>query len=523
MSIRCFAPLVFLMVLLPAVLAHERFVTADEAAQWFKRSQAFERALEAGRLEDTWQSGHPGVTTMWAGLLGRAAWETAGGEPTPTDPETRHAHRGAQRFVVSALCAAALAASAVLLLPTLGAPTAALAAAFWAFDPFLGAHARILHVDALAACFFMLALCAAASARPRPVLAGVATALSTLSKLTGAIAVPLVLALWLVRTRSAAPQGDAPVSAPSRLRTVGLYLVAGLVTVLLVCPAFVVSPTTVFTGLHQGMSLGAAAHEYGNFFWGEPIKDPGRWFYPVAVLYRLTPITTIGLLLSLGALRTGPRLLRFAWLASLLVLIVLGEHDKKFDRYALLVFPLLDLVAAVGWMRVLEGLTEGRGRRIGRLGRGVGLATLGACALFITAREHPYQLAYFNPLLGGLETAQRKVLVGWGEGLEQVGDFLTARDPGCEKTISTVYPKSLEPFVCARMVSKGNAKKADYVVDYVNEVQRHPENRLLRDLKRQKPLFVARHDGVALAWVYSRAQVRAASRPRAAAPPPARP
>lgn len=205
MSIRCFAPLVFLMVLLPAVLAHEHFVTADEAAQWFKRSQAFERALESGRLEDTWQSGHPGVTTMWAGLLGRAAWEIAGGEPTPTDSETRHAHRGAQRFVVSALCAAALAASAVLLLPTLGAPTAALAAAFWAFDPFLGAHARILHVDALAACFFMLALCAAASARPRPVLAGVATALSTLSKLTGAIALPLVLALWLVRTRSAAP------------------------------------------------------------------------------------------------------------------------------------------------------------------------------------------------------------------------------------------------------------------------------------------------------------------------------
>lgn len=276
---------------------------------------------------------------------------------------------------------------------------------------------------------------------------------------------------------------------------------------------------TVFTGLLQGMSLGAAAHEYGNFFWGAPFKDPGRWFYPVAVLYRLTPITTLGLVFSLGVLRTGPRRLRLAWLAALLVLLVLGEQDKKFDRYALLVFPLLDLVAAVGWMRVVEWLSAKVHRPIGTYGRGVVVAMLASLALFITAREHPYQVAYFNPLLGGLETAQHKVLVGWGEGLEQVGDFLTARDPRCEKTISTVYPKSLEPFVCARMVSKGNARKADYVVYYVNEVQRHPGDKLRLALKRKKPLFVARHKGVALAWVYSRAQVRAASRPRGASAP----
>ena len=513
---------VFSLILLPGVVRHERFVTADEAAQWFKRSLAFERALEAGDLEGTWQSGHPGVTTMWAGLLGRAAWEAGGGESAPTDRVTRHAHRGAQRFVVSALCAAALAASAVLLAPTLGAPTVTLAAAFWAFDPFLGAHARILHVDALAACFFMLALCAAATARPRPVLAGVATALSTLSKLTGAIAVPLVLALWVVRTRSTTPQDDAPASAPSRTRTVGCYLLAGLVTVLLACPAFVVSPMTVFNGLFQGVTLGASAHEYGNFFWGEAIQDPGRLFYPVAVLYRLTPLTTVGLVLSLGFLRTGPRPIRRAWLASVLVLLVLGELAKKFERYALLVFPLLDLLAAVGWVRTLEWLSARVHRPIGIYGRGVVLATLGAVAFFITAREHPYQMAYFNPLLGGLETARRKVLVGWGEGLEQLGDFLSAREPRCEKTIATVYPKSLEPFVCARMVAKTNAKKADYVVYYVNEVQRHPENRLLRALRRQKqkPLFVARHRGVALAWVYSKAQVDAATRPRGLTPRP---
>src|SRR6266536_1071595 len=58
------------LALPPRLLDTDRFVTTDELF-WMGRSAAFARAVQAGRFADTFQSGHPGVTTMltaWAGM-----------------------------------------------------------------------------------------------------------------------------------------------------------------------------------------------------------------------------------------------------------------------------------------------------------------------------------------------------------------------------------------------------------------------------------------------------------------------
>lgn len=47
-----------------------RAVTVDEVL-WQGRSARFPEALSAGNFEATFQSPHPGVTTMWAGSLAR--------------------------------------------------------------------------------------------------------------------------------------------------------------------------------------------------------------------------------------------------------------------------------------------------------------------------------------------------------------------------------------------------------------------------------------------------------------------
>jgi hypothetical protein len=62
---------------------------------------------------------------------------------------------------------------------------------------------------------------------------------------------------------------------------------------------------------------------------------------------------------------------------------------------------------------------------------------------------HPYYLGYYNPLLGGGATAQRVMLVGWGEGMEQVGAWLRARPDLGRGPVLSWIPPTLAPFVPA--------------------------------------------------------------------------
>ena len=69
-----YGPLLLALVLVlvalpPRLLATDRFVTTDELF-WVGRSAAFGRAIETGQLGQTFQTGHPGVTTMWTAWLG---------------------------------------------------------------------------------------------------------------------------------------------------------------------------------------------------------------------------------------------------------------------------------------------------------------------------------------------------------------------------------------------------------------------------------------------------------------------
>src|SRR5262249_39312498 len=121
-------------------------------------------------------------------------------------------------------------------------------------------------------------------------------------------------------------------------------------------------------------------------------------------------------------------LLAFALLFGLMMSI----EPKKYDRYLLPIWPALEILAAAGLVSILDCRLQifdwvRRRSKICHLQSAIawGLVTL----LFVgnLAWYHPYELAYFNPLLGGGATAQRVMLVGWGEGMEQIGAWLRAR------------------------------------------------------------------------------------------------
>jgi hypothetical protein len=63
-------------------------------------------------------------------------------------------------------------------------------------------------------------------------------------------------------------------------------------------------------------------------------------------------------------------------------------------------------------------------------------------------------LAYFNPLQGGVERAQRTVLVGWGEGIEQATLFVARREASRCAEITLWGAATEDQVPCGRLVSE---------------------------------------------------------------------
>ena len=103
---------------------------------------------------------------------------------------------------------------------------------------------------------------------------------------------------------------------------------------------------------------------------------------------------------------------------------------KKFDRYLMPAFPLAALAAGWGILvaarligKRLPGPTYAYPLVAGILAVGVQLSGV--------AQTGPYYLSYYSPLMGGTVKATDAMMVGWGEGFDQVADYLNAQpDPG---------------------------------------------------------------------------------------------
>ncbi len=96
-------------------------------------------------------------------------------------------------------------------------------------------------------------------------------------------------------------------------------------------------------------------------------------------------------------------------------------------------------------------------------GGGALAAALAAYSLSVA----PWGLAYYNPALGGGDTAVDTVLVGWWEGLEQVGQVIAERERGHCDDVNIQGPGTSLVYPCGRVRGRD---EADYVVLYVERV-----------------------------------------------------
>jgi hypothetical protein len=144
----------------PRLARLDGFVTADEV-RWTCRTLNFREALLRGDWAATFQTGHPGVITMWLGSLmlpadpgaevTRACHELNPGqiaefEPWAVRSQLYHLLVAARGPVALALVLGVVAIYA-LARRLFGPTTAWLGAILIALDPFLLAHSRVLHLD----------------------------------------------------------------------------------------------------------------------------------------------------------------------------------------------------------------------------------------------------------------------------------------------------------------------------------------------------------------------------------------
>ncbi|MFQ5613033.1 MAG: glycosyltransferase family 39 protein [Anaerolineae bacterium] len=508
----------WLLALIPRLIGLGRFLTIDEV-KWVEGAGQFLLGLTGGDLAQTNWHFHPGITITWGeALILWLRWLGTGGGPdlasfTNDQLADLPGLIGSMRLSGAIITSLMVPALYLLARRLLGEAPALLGAALLALDPFFLAHSRIVNGDAGAAGFMLLSLLAflwlwQGSRWRMAVVSGVLGGLALLTKLPSPLLVPWISMLALT---GYAQRRDAGFW----LKALALWGVAAVVTFVLLWPAMWVAPlTTLQSMVGDAFTVGQVGRGHSAFFRGQISDDPGWAFYPIAVAFRLTPLTTIGLGLTIlwlvlprrGA--TTPSARWIAWsLIAYAVFVVLSANTspKKLDRYVMAVFPALDLWVAVGLCGVWRALTDRRPQLLrGSLVTALAVVALqGAFAL----THYPYLLTSYNPLLGGLPKAIATVPVGWGEGLERAAAWLNAQPEAEKAEVSAWYSDIFFPYFVGERASFSSSGKsqlaADYVVFYVNQLQRQrPYPALTRYFQEQDPAYTVRAQGAALAWVY---------------------
>ena len=515
------------------------FITTDEAYHWITRTERFYAGLQQGRWADTFQTGHPGVSIMWLGSISLMLEQAFARSDTTTATQVPVllAHLAWLRTAPAFFEALLVPVAYVLLRLLIQRPAALCASLLWACSPYLIAHSRLLHLDALlSSCVTMsilFLLCRFAYPQRGSlflVLSAVFAGFALLTKAPALILLPYIgllmfWAAWLVHTA-----GLINISQSFRLafllqmlwqalRLYGIWLSLTLLLVILLWPALWVDP-----GLALGRYIseisdnGGRPNGDGQFFLGQAIADPGLAFYPMANLFRSTPATLLGWLIGMFALlQKGTKIYlyehrsvfsrRHVFIAlaafALFWTLVMSLGPKKFDRYVLPAWPALLILAGAGWGWLFHALWAARQRM-----QRIAFLTLASIALISEIGQllwyHPYYLSYYNPLFGGGRTAQNLFLIGWGEGMDQVGAYLRSRPDLQYGPVLSALGPTLQPFipVDVRDVDDFGKIPANYVVVYLESVQRAANPPLYAALQTTQPLHTVRIHGIDYARIY---------------------
>lgn len=540
-----FVWLLFGVAVLPRLVSVGRYITPDELI-WVYRSIQFRQALLAGDWAGTLVAGHPGVMTLWCGTVGISLQLLFSASAQESYTWLTHMayfmpdNMAAFDHLASFLSVARVI---VILVNSLGVVgvyglaerifgrfPAQVAALFIALDPFTVGLSGLLHVDALMSTFALLALLALAAAvspgqQPHSgkllIFSGLMAGLAGITKTPALLLPPLaglsiLLLGWWQKTpfKQIVQQG---------LVWIGAF--AG--TAVFLFPALWSSPLSVFNLANNRATQHLEEALRPTFFWGNVTYDHGPLFYPVAILFRLSPAVVIGLLgaayaawrgerseergvrseeggrISLFSLRSSlfalPSSLFPLLLWSALFLALITAAAKKFDRYALPVLLPLMVVAAMGFQFPVSSFQF----RVSRFTFHVSRFTLLALHALYLLPVLLYPLMGYNWLLGGAWGAKQVMPIGWGEGISAAGRWLAQQEGVEGKTAVSGIAPALAPFFPGTTLlwDDKTVQQADYVIITANgrQMDAAAQDRLTADFQLLHTVWFG---GLEQAWIY---------------------
>ena len=515
----------FFLIGIPRFFSRNAHWSSDEAL-WLNRSAKFMSAVKHEAFSDTLIAYHPGVTTMWI----------AGLRTFFVDPRVDVENLAQARWFIGIVVWIGIGVACLLLYKLFGKWIALAGVACLAYSPLFLAQTRRVHTDALATTFLLLTVlvfllyCQNRHRYRYLTLSGVAFGFAILSKSYALILLPWIpVCLFLFREKGENGFGrhiEAGVFFLSctaltiftlwpvfwtplwRLMTVCLF---GLTFILLkslknrsysvmlllvggagLCLVGVRAILTVWHVFDRDNWAVTTAHEVEHFFLGKVVYDPGWLFYPFVLLIKSTPLmlplAIVGcVLLWKQRKQTEENARQFKTALALVIGVVLfticlSATSKKFSRYLLPVFPMLEILAAIG---LVAGLKWGYTALFSRFG-GVEMAkyktalTVLACVGFFLLQVfpvlalHPYYGTYYN-LCWKVTDITKIITVGEASGLDIAANYLNQK-PDTNHTLVQVSPLATE---FLRYYFQGFAYRADrrrghtpdYEIVYIRDSQ----------------------------------------------------
>lgn len=550
-----FIACLFVLTITLRMLSLDAHWSSDEG-RWLYRSARFMSVVKAGEFPRTLIAYHPGVTTMW----------TAGLRTFFTRGVVSVKNLTRARWFIGIVVFTGIGIAYLLLYQIFRQWIALAGFACLAYSPLFLAQTRRVHTDALATTFLLLTIllflcyCQNRQHIRYLIFSGIAFGLAVLSK-----SYALILLLWLpaclflFREKRGSGFWTTLTEAVCFLSCTALTIFAlwpvfwsllfgfmalclGGLTFLLFrelkvserCPMWLVGVAcaglclvgvraiqTVWRVFDRVNWAVTTPHEVEHFFLGKVVHDPGWLFYPFVLSIKSTPLmlplATVGfLLLWRQRKHTAETAQHFKTGLALVIGVVLftvcfSSTSKKFSRYLLPAFPLLEILAAIGFVK---GLKWSYNMLCSRFGAEMtaryrmALAIIVCIAFFViqtlpVLALHPYYGTYYN-LCWKVTDITKIITVGEASGLDLAAKYLNEK-PNARELVVQVSPLATEfvhHYFYGRVyrVDRQTNLSPDYEVVYIRDSQigRVPETGTLNgELEAVITL-----NGIDHVWIY---------------------
>ena len=519
---------IFLISFVLRIIAIDIPLNTDEPL-WLARGFHFLEAFFSGDWKATYQKHHPGVINMW--LIGLSQYLNlwlAKISPDWLASRLEYSYQCLEnipsfcpinayivpRFIQAIITSACMGGIYWFSKQLFGQWQAILATLLLIFSPFFLAYQRFITTDALQADFSILAVLSFFLYLRQNqkvkllIISGIFMGLAILAKITSLFIIPPIIVILILRELNIW-QNTFPSQGWLRmLRNLSLWGFILILTIFLSWPILWNNPAEVWQSLNTHLPVEVTRG--GIYFLGKITNKPNALFYPLVLVYRLSPLVQIGLLAWVISL-VIPRLrkqqiylneLMAMAIIALLPLIFLSMFDSKLDRYVLIVYPELTLLAAGGWLEISNWLKPLRQKiKLKNKKSNYLVISVVTISFVLLIAYYPYYISYYNPFFGGGKMAEKIFIVGNGEGLEQAAKWLNQKQNAEQLIVNSWYDTAFASYFQGKTTNSW--KEANFIVLYINQIQRNYIPAKIQEyLKNKQPLHVVKLDDLEYAKVY---------------------